>query len=600
MLVAVLVFYNSSEPGAINYQVTWWTLPNGTEIGENETLKAESEEGNFANLGFSNDSLVFNVRYQEPIEKENAQFLIIRPSYLDRVEMVHYSKTGQLPISQQIKGDHIEAEKASAYQHDIEQLVFELPAGAESSRIIVSSTSNLRATVNFVNEKEMLNSFNKSLIVKSAIITIIVLFAFLSMVIGYITKDTVLWLFSLYQFVWAVFLLSIANIFSLLDVSLLLLNGELVSIGAISASLTGALFHAQFMQSICQSRWFYRLLYAGAFVLAIILCLYGLGYNRLALHTNILVISIIPFILMIGVFVVKANSHINKLILNKIKPLYFLLMFVVVLTGISGLGVGDQLSLTFMHALLTGVLLSYILIIRLNIQLRFRAKKQLIGRASLVSTKMLKAELQDQITLMSILTHEIKTPLTTIKLKLYHSPQRSEVRPHLNAIEHVLDEVNTLGVLDREKELKVKIDAVQILQSIWRRVSSQSRLLVEFNYNYRGNMEIKVEQFIIETIMENLMENALKYADEDSQIKASIFRNGDKIIFRLSNQCSAIEYKDMSSIYEKYWRGKSQKRVHGTGLGLWIVQQLCQSKGYQYKAELKGNRFVFTLCVTDE
>ena len=189
---------------------------------------------------------------------------------------------------------------------------------------------------------------------------------------------------------------------------------------------------------------------------------------------------------------------------------------------------------------------------------------------------------------ITMLVHEIKTPLSTIQiatssLKRHLDPNS----PEQNRIDHIkisTEEINQifnkcLQVIDVENKT-IAIDPLAfslkiLIEDIQRTVNNDK---VEFNTKFDG--EITTDYFILRTIILNLISNAVKYSKKGTLIQfttetnTQIDEQGKSLIFKVTNKIGDVGTPDTSKIFSRYYRSESAKQFTGSGLGLWLSQQL--------------------------
>ena len=208
---------------------------------------------------------------------------------------------------------------------------------------------------------------------------------------------------------------------------------------------------------------------------------------------------------------------------------------------------------------------------------------------------------------LNSVTHELKTPIASIKLYLETLKARevaSEKRQEfydvmladsdrlLNTVDQILSASKTSDGRKRYDVSELKIgslveDAVGIVRSRYnlddgtiRVAESADDLLVA------GDAEELQSAFV------NLLDNAVKYSPDEVRIsirvKASPIRNRIDIFIRDSGV--GIPSSDLKRVFKRFYRvpqGEG-KKVKGTGLGLFIVNSIIRKHGGSIRADSKG------------
>jgi two-component system, OmpR family, phosphate regulon sensor histidine kinase PhoR len=90
---------------------------------------------------------------------------------------------------------------------------------------------------------------------------------------------------------------------------------------------------------------------------------------------------------------------------------------------------------------------------------------------------------------------------------------------------------------------------------------------------------INADPQAIEEVLTNLISNAIKYTPEKGTIRIELKPQDDYLLIRVSDNGIGISPEDLSRIFDKFYRVKSEKtrQIVGTGLGLPIVKQLVEA-----------------------
>ena len=212
---------------------------------------------------------------------------------------------------------------------------------------------------------------------------------------------------------------------------------------------------------------------------------------------------------------------------------------------------------------------------------------------------------------VSNITHELKTPITTVGVALESLNFSQEL--HTSQSKRYLDicqsELKRLSMLverilhNRAPQIHYeKMDVRQVLDDV------MHHMKVQFD-NRHAKVEVKEEGdgFVINGdkshmsgVLYNLLENALKYSKGNPDIQIHLTRNNGTIRLSVEDHGIGIEPDYHDKIFEKLFRVPHQNRhdVKGHGLGLSYVADVV--KKHQGKIDLvsepgKGSTFSLTL-----
>ena len=219
---------------------------------------------------------------------------------------------------------------------------------------------------------------------------------------------------------------------------------------------------------------------------------------------------------------------------------------------------------------------------------------------------------------ISNMTHELKTPISTISLASQMLNDKSIPVESMN-IEYITglidEESKRLGfqvervlqtaILDGGKiKLKLKhIDANVLVNNVINNFEIQTsqnngKLIRNFNAT---NTEIMADEVHFSNILLNLLDNAIKYTNGSPEITFSTFNIDDKLIISVKDNGIGISKKDQKHIFEKFFRVSTGNvhNVKGFGLGLHYVKSIVEehkgsifleseiNKGTEFKIELQ-------------
>ncbi len=204
-------------------------------------------------------------------------------------------------------------------------------------------------------------------------------------------------------------------------------------------------------------------------------------------------------------------------------------------------------------------------------------------------------------------SHELKTPLTTIigyeemiengliDDEKEMARAREAVIKESKRMESVIEDMLALSSLEynMSNEKKVDIDAKEMVKDI---VYSFEYLLNEKEITCSlklSSVSLKMVPKDFDRLVRNLISNAIKYNKE----KGKIYVNLTKNYISVKDSGIGIEAKNLSRIFERFFRvdkGRSREQG-GTGLGLAIVKHICLNYGFKVEVKskvLEGTEFI--------
>lgn len=213
---------------------------------------------------------------------------------------------------------------------------------------------------------------------------------------------------------------------------------------------------------------------------------------------------------------------------------------------------------------------------------------------------------------MQGITHELKTPLTSIKiftekLKNHQLPVKDKSDFYLKVINGESNKLN--GLIDNilvyaqiEKGMQTyQKSRVNLIQIVHKAVSS-----VQYQFMMRkqklevvianDTIDIFADEKAVESAILNLLTNASKYSCEESKTILSVTKVNNNAIVEVIDNGRGISSEDLKKIFEPFVRLRDDvtRKIEGTGLGLAIVKHIMDEHcgRIEIKSELgKGSSF---------
>ncbi len=200
-------------------------------------------------------------------------------------------------------------------------------------------------------------------------------------------------------------------------------------------------------------------------------------------------------------------------------------------------------------------------------------------------------------------THELKTPLTTVRLGLESLQQGSlpEAR-RASYLEGMLREVdrlerdltNLLVAAGLESPGTVRQKAVRgDLADDVRRAVAQFRARcdaagVECRIGELESCPVDRDEGSMRIVLHNLLDNAVKFNARGGHVDIDLKRHGHKARLVVSDDGCGIPKNELDRIFKRFHRGASHDHVGGTGLGLALVKELVEAHDGRVRAESDG------------
>lgn len=183
-------------------------------------------------------------------------------------------------------------------------------------------------------------------------------------------------------------------------------------------------------------------------------------------------------------------------------------------------------------------------------------------------------EREDYIRLWS---HEIKTPLTRMKLMLddNHQSSNNKLQKQVKIIQNQLDLLLTYERLKsfnndiHFKEIKLREECSHCLKNLME-MAIDKNLTVQNNL---PNVTYLTDEKWLKIAIAQLLMNAIKYSNDNGQIKIELQKN----VLKITDNGIGICAEDLPEIFKAGYIGKNTRQnENASGLGLYLVKQICQ------------------------
>lgn len=211
-------------------------------------------------------------------------------------------------------------------------------------------------------------------------------------------------------------------------------------------------------------------------------------------------------------------------------------------------------------------------------------------------------------------SHELKTPLASIKLLSDSIVQSPDIRPaemrefvsdigeEIGRLTRITERLLSLSQLDALPEVRpVCCDMGQTARKCAQLLAPTAELLdVRLLLEFTGSQMVRGTQDGIYHIVFNLMENAVKYNKRGGRVTVRFFHEKDRVVFSVEDTGIGIPERDLPRVYERFYRvDKARSRASGgTGLGLAIVKEWVTTLDGELRAEsVYGQGTTFTVLL---
>ena len=131
-------------------------------------------------------------------------------------------------------------------------------------------------------------------------------------------------------------------------------------------------------------------------------------------------------------------------------------------------------------------------------------------------------------------------------------------------------------------------------------IAFNTKLAIVSELDKTSNLVLNFDSFQLKRVVKNLIQNAISFSQNESEIKLSTEKNTNEVKLFVTNKGVGISPEDLDMIFHKYYSGQSKFRKAGTGLGLYLSQQIVLA--HDGKIEVDSSKegyttFILTLKV---
>ena len=221
--------------------------------------------------------------------------------------------------------------------------------------------------------------------------------------------------------------------------------------------------------------------------------------------------------------------------------------------------------------------------------------------------QMYKRKQAEHLTFINQWVHQMKTPISVIHLIL----QENEGEPYVENIRQELERIsrglnmalNMARLTNFEHDFTVE---TVLLHSIAIEVVNEQkryfiRKKVYPEVRIDSNMTVKSDKKWLKFIVEQLLVNAIKYTEgENKKVIVSAYDSEKGKVLEVKDRGVGIPKQDIRRVFEPFYTGENGRKFgESTGMGLYLVSEVCKKLGHQIEIESKPGegtsvRIIFT------
>ena len=206
---------------------------------------------------------------------------------------------------------------------------------------------------------------------------------------------------------------------------------------------------------------------------------------------------------------------------------------------------------------------------------------------------------------INAVTHELKTPITSIRLYLQtmqrrqlEEPQRREfyrlMLEDTNRLMATVEQVLKAGKAGARKSERVRVDFRQLVEQCVETARLSHHLQPEalkFQSSVNASSEVTGDPEDLRTAVSNLLDNAVKYSGNRVDVNVRLdFKSDKKLLLSVQDRGVGLPASELKAIFKRFYRfaHRALPQARGTGLGLFLVRTIAKRHGGRVFAESAG------------
>ena len=199
----------------------------------------------------------------------------------------------------------------------------------------------------------------------------------------------------------------------------------------------------------------------------------------------------------------------------------------------------------------------------------------------------------DQAQFVYTLTHDLKSPVTSVK---GYAQLIEQVTPLEEKGKHFVDQIvfssdRMLEMIAQMLKVASQVDSITIqhqptdMQTVIERALTDLEgaivskgIQVDLKTPVNGLIVLGDEDRLYHMVL-NLVGNAVKYTPNDDAIRISLTYDDTGVQLRIQDHGPGIPEEELPHVFDKYFRGKNAQKLPGVGLGLSVVKSVAEAHG---------------------
>jgi PAS domain S-box-containing protein len=239
-----------------------------------------------------------------------------------------------------------------------------------------------------------------------------------------------------------------------------------------------------------------------------------------------------------------------------------------------------------------------------------------VGTSTNIHEQKIEMEKKDEF--IGIASHELKTPLTTVKAyaqlleteiekkdEPVEKSYMARMQTSLSKLEGLIADLLDVSKIQSGK-LEMKYEKVNINELIKEvlEINANSSKTHKITYIESAEGIINGDKFRIEQVVMNYISNAVKYSPNANEVVLKLTGKRREVELCVEDFGDGFNECEKDKLFERFYRASSPVKVSGMGIGLFICKEIIQRHNgrvwAERKTEGKGSKFYFSIPVAEQ
>ncbi len=220
-----------------------------------------------------------------------------------------------------------------------------------------------------------------------------------------------------------------------------------------------------------------------------------------------------------------------------------------------------------------------------------------INKSMIENIKLHQSNINEFKEFVEMWIHEVKIPISSMILKC-HNHNEIKTQEFSNLIRRLDNNIDQILYYVRSEDTEKDFIISEVnLKEIVRNISLKNKDdLLENKITLKVNinaLQVNTDKKWLEFILNQIVNNSIKYKkDNNSLIRIESVEEKEKIVLSIYDNGIGIPESDITRVFNKSFTGTNGRdKVKSTGMGLYIIKNLCNKLGHNIYIQSKENKY---------